>query len=75
MREESKSHREKSKEPILSMDDDDQIANPDENINMNMPKRAKTGVGANSNMRRKTSDGGYIQKKTPNKRIGNEIIL
>jgi len=36
---------------------DANISDNEENSNMNMPRRVKSGVGANSNLRRKSNDG------------------
>ena len=56
--------------------DEDNDDNGVENANMNMPMKAKSGVGQNSNLRRKNSEGiAMIRKKTPTKKIGNEIII
>ena len=41
---------------------------------INLPVRAKTGVGSQSDLRRKTSEG-LLMRKTPTKKVGNEIII
>ncbi len=48
----------------------------DENDNMNnIPPRAKTGVGLNSNMRRVGANGEYILPKPTSKKVSDEMIL
>ena len=47
-----------------------------ENDNMNnIPPRAKTGVGLNSNMRRLGNNGEYILPRPTSKKISDEVIL
>ena len=56
---------------------DDRIMSDDDNEdnNFSMPRKTKTAVGSNSNLRRKQNEGAKITKKTSSKKIGNEIIL
>ena len=46
-------------QPLYNMksERDANISDNEENSNMNMPRRVKSGVGANSNLRRKSNDG------------------
>ena len=48
----------------------------DENDNMNnLPPKAKTGVGLNSNMRRIGMNGEYILPRPTSKKVSDEVIL
>jgi len=41
----------------------------------NIPPRAKTGVGLNSNMRRLGNNAEYILPRPTSKKISDEVIL
>eukprot|EP00347_Sterkiella_histriomuscorum_P021617 403333356 len=55
--------------------DNDVDLNDNENSNINMPRIVKSGVGNHSNLRRKQSEGGAVKRRSPSKKIGDEIII
>ena len=61
-------------EPMNSRAGHNDYADDENHPIINLPVRAKTGVGSQSDLRRKNSEG-ILLRKTPTKKVGNEIII